>query len=256
MSTITRNTLAVLGAAVAFIIWLVATENAGSIYFPPLSAVLESVWDYWFTGQGQPHLLSSLLHLFVGLGIGIGLGFLLGLLIGQQRLVRIALIPALEFVRAIPATALIPFAMVVFGLGGSMKIFIIALGTFFPVLLNVIDGVRELPSESRDTARSFGIRGWQFQSRIVIPSVVPRLVAGIQIAIPLSLVLVVTSEMTGTNIGIGFVLIGAQQSFNQVSVWGAIVLLGILGILLSGAFSLVQRRILAWDRARTALGDR
>lgn len=255
MKSINRNVLAVLGAVVALAVWFLATENAGSIYFPPLIEVLGSVWEYWFTGAGQKHLVSSLANLFAGLGIGIVLGFLLGIVIGQQRLVRIALTPALEFVRAIPATALIPFAMVIFGLGPSMKIFIIALGTFFPVLLNVIDGVRELPEQSRDTARSFGIRGWQYQRRIMIPAVIPRLVAGIQIAIPLSLVLVVTSEMTGTNIGIGFVLIGAQQSFNQVSVWGAIVLLGILGILLSGAFTLVQRRILAWDRARNALGD-
>ena len=73
MKPITRNVLAVLGAVVALTVWFLTTEHAGSIYFPPLTEVLGSVWEYWFTGAGQKHLVSSLANLFAGLGIGIAL---------------------------------------------------------------------------------------------------------------------------------------------------------------------------------------
>lgn len=247
--------LSVLGAATAVGAWWAASAGSTQLYFPPLPKVLESVWGYWIVGDGSTHLASSLVNLAAGLTIGILAGVLLGLLIGQSPAVRTALTPPLEFVRAIPATALIPFAMVVFGLGPTMKIFIIALGTLFPVLLNVIDGVRSIPRESLDTARSFGIRGWQRQWRIVLPAVLPRAAAGIQIAVPLSLVLTVTSEMTGSSVGIGYVLVTAQNSFNQVAVWAAIVLLGLLGVLLNLGFTAAEHRLLAWDKGLHRIGE-
>lgn len=246
--------ISVLGVVVAVAIWWITSASAGSLYYPPMPDVIEAVWSYWLAGDGGEHLASSLTNLFSGLAIGIVAGIVLGLVIGQNRWIRTALTPPLEFVRAIPGTALIPFAMVVFGLGPTMKIFIIALGTFFPILLNVIDGVRGLSRESLDTARSFGIRGWQKQRRVVIPATLPRAAAGIKIAIPLALVLVVTSEMTGSDTGIGFVLVTAQNSFNQVSVWAAIVLLGVLGVVLNWLFTLLEDRVLAWDKGLHRIG--
>ncbi|MGO1592692.1 MAG: ABC transporter permease [Ancrocorticia sp.] len=240
--------LGLTGAILIIAIWWVTSSNAKEIYFPPLPDILTSVWEYWLTGEGQEHLFSSLSNLAVGLTLGILAGIVVGLVVGQIRLVRTGLTPPLEFVRAIPATALIPFAMVIFGLGDSMKIFIIALGTFFPVLLNVIDGARSIPRESHDTAKSFGITGVTKQLNVVLPAVTPRAVAGITVAIPLSLVLVVTSEMTGSAQGIGYFLITAQNSFDQTGVWGVIIILGLLGMILTSILSLIERRLLAWDR--------
>ncbi len=240
--------LGLLGALSVLAIWWVTSSGAKEIYFPPLPDILSSVWDYWLAGEGREQLASSLSNLTVGLTVGIVAGIVVGLIIGQIRLVRTGLTPPLEFVRAIPATALIPFAMVIFGLGDTMKIFIIALGTFFPVLLNVIDGARSIPRESHDTARSFGITGLTKQLNVVLPAVTPRAVAGITVAIPLSLVLVVTSEMTGSSQGIGYFLITAQNSFNQTAVWGVIIILGLLGMILTSIFGLIERRLLAWDR--------
>ncbi|MGO1638612.1 ABC transporter permease [Ancrocorticia populi] len=240
--------LGMLGALSAIAIWWFASSSSNQIYFPPLPDVSTSVWEYWLAGEGRSNLTSSLTNLAIGLGCGIVAGIVVGLIIGQIRLVRTGLTPPFEFIRAIPATALIPFAMVIFGLGDSMKIFIIALGTFFPVLLNVIDGARSIPRESHDTARSFGITGLTKQLNVVLPAVTPRAVAGITVAIPLSLVLVVTSEMTGSSEGIGYFLVTAQNSFNQTAVWGVIIILGLLGTVLTSIFGLIERRLLAWDR--------
>lgn len=237
-----RRTLAgLLGAVLAVVIWWVASAGSTNPFFPPLPRVLENLVEYWLGGAGTDHLLDSVRNLAVGLGLAVVLGIGLGMLIGQVRVLDRAISPTFEFVRAIPATALLPFAMVLFGLGTSMKIFIIALGCFFPILLNVIDGCRQLPATLLDTTRSFGITGWFRQLNVVGPAIYPRAAAGIRIAIPLALILVVTSEMTGSSVGIGFVLTTAQNSFNLVAVWSAILLLGVLGVVLNLLFGAVER---------------
>ncbi|OYN91106.1 ABC transporter permease [Parenemella sanctibonifatiensis] len=238
----------IIGTAVLVAVWAISSVAADDIYYPPLPEVIAGVVEFWFTGPGAEDLASSMRNVGLGFIIGAAAAVLLGLVIGQLWWVRTALTPGLEFIRAIPATALIPFAMVIFGLGDTMKVIIIALGAFFPILLTVIDGARSVSQEAIDTAKAYQINGLSRQLRVIIPSVLPRAVAGIRIAIPLALIVMVTSEMTGSSVGIGTVLIEAQDSFNQVSVWAVIVLLGLLGMVLNGLFWLVERRILGWHR--------
>lgn len=250
MSRATRlNLLKVLGAVLTVGIWWLTSAGSTNIYYPPMTDVLTGVVDYWFAGPGAEHLSSSLANLFVGLAIAIALGIGVGLLVGQARVVDRAVSPAFEFIRAIPATALVPFAMVLFGLGVPMKIFIIALGCFFPILLNVVDACRALPPQLHDTTRSFNMRGAFRQVFVVLPAISPRAATGIRVAIPLGLILVVTSEMTGSNLGIGYILTTAQSSFNLSAVWGAIVILGALGVVLNLIFGAVERRSLRWHYA-------
>lgn len=243
MNRRTRALLGLLGAVLAVVVWWATSEGSTNPYYPPLSRVLDSLVEFWLGGAGTPHLVDSVRNVFVGLGIAVVLGIGLGMLIGQVRLLDQAISPTFEFVRAIPATALIPVAMVLFGLGTSMKVVIIALGCFFPILLNVVDGCRQLPPTLRDTTRSFGITGWFRQLYVVAPAIYPRASAGIRIAIPLALILVVTSEMTGSSIGIGYILNTAQNTFNLVAVWAAILLLGVLGVTLNLLFGAVERLI-------------
>lgn len=243
-----------LGAITAVVVWWFASAASRSPYVPSLERVLDSAVSYWVTGAGQQDLVSSLTNLFVGLGLAIGLGVAGGLLIGQNRLLDRAVSPSLEFVRAIPATALLPFAMVVFGIGTGMQIFLITLGCLFPILLNVVDGCRQVPATLHETTAGFGITGWYRQVFVILPAVSARAAAGIRIAIPLGLILVVTSEMVGTTVGIGSVLNNAQNSFNFVAVWSAVLILGVLGVVLNTVFAAIERRALRWydnERARS-----
>jgi ABC-type nitrate/sulfonate/bicarbonate transport system permease component len=169
-----------------------------------------------------------------------------GLLIGGSRLLSIAFGPIIEFARAIPSTALIPFALLLLGLGDDMKVFLITFGTLWPILLNTIDGVRSIDPTLRDTASVYQIRGWARVSRVLLPSVAPRIATGIRIAIPISLILVVTSELVGSSVGIGFVIVDAQATFRLLDMWSGILMLGILGFVISWLFGLIERRLLRW----------
>jgi ABC-type nitrate/sulfonate/bicarbonate transport system permease component len=230
-----RFVLGLLGVVTALAVWYLATVDSTNIYFPALDRIVAEAAEYWTSEAGVHNLLASLKTLFAGLAIGI--------VIGQLSIVERVVSPALEFVRAIPATALIPFAMMLFGVGTNMKIFLIALGCVWPVLLSTADGARAVDRTLADSARAFQITGLQRQRYIVLPATTPRILVGIRIAIPIGLILMVTSEMVGSREGLGYVITQAQSSFRLLEMWSGILLLGVLGFVLTFLYSLLERRL-------------
>ncbi|MGI6879223.1 ABC transporter permease [Microbacterium sp. gxy059] len=242
-----RAILSFIGAVGAIAAWFLLSRGSENPYFPPLEAILAEAWSTWTSPEGIGHIGASLRTLGAGLGIAVLCGIVLGLAVGQSALVERTVSPTLEFVRAIPATALLPFAMMLFGVSSEMKIFLIALGCVWPILLNTADGARRIDSTLRASARTFHIAGMQKQLYVVLPSVLPRILVGIRLAIPLSLILMVTSEMVGVHQGLGFVITQAQATFKLLTMWSGILVLGLLGFLLTFLYSLVERRLLRWS---------
>lgn len=238
-----RFVLGLLGVLTALAIWYLATVDSTNIYFPALDRIVAEAAEYWTSEAGVHNLLASLKTLFAGLAIAIVAGIVIGLVIGQLSIVERVVSPALEFVRAIPATALIPFAMMLFGVGTNMKIFLIALGCVWPVLLSTADGARAVDRTLADSARAFQITGLQRQRYIVLPAATPPILVGIRIAIPIGLILMVTSEMVGSREGLGYVITQAQSSFRLLEMWSGILLLGVLGFVLTFLYSLLERRL-------------
>jgi ABC-type nitrate/sulfonate/bicarbonate transport system permease component len=234
-----RFVLGLLGVVTALAVWYLATVDSTNIYFPALDRIVAEAAEYWTSEAGVHNLLASLKTLFAGLAIAI----VVGIVIGQLSIVERVVSPALEFVRAIPATALIPFAMMLFGVGTNMKIFLIALGCVWPVLLSTADGARAVDRTLADSARAFQITGLQRQRYIVLPATTPRILVGIRIAIPIGLILMVTSEMVGSREGLGYVITQAQSSFRLLEMWSGILLLGVLGFVLTFLYSLLERRL-------------
>jgi ABC-type nitrate/sulfonate/bicarbonate transport system permease component len=227
-------------------VWTAITVASPNIFFPTPLAIADRAGEFWTSEEGLLNLRSSLGNLFAGLGLATLIGVVGGLLIGGSRLLSIAFGPIIEFARAIPSTALIPFALLLLGLGDDMKVFLITFGTLWPILLNTIDGVRSIDPTLRDTASVYQIRGWARVSRVLLPAVAPRIATGIRIAIPISLILVVTSELVGSSVGIGFVIVDAQATFRLLDMWSGILMLGILGFVISWLFGLIERRLLRW----------
>ncbi|MGE2834893.1 ABC transporter permease [Mycobacterium sp. SMC-4] len=241
-----RAGLGGLGAVGALGAWFVLSARSDTAYFPALSAILEEAIEYWTTPEGLANITASLTTLGAGLAVAVIVGVAAGLLIGQLPIVEQTMSPTLEFARAIPSTALIPFAMMLFGVGAEMKVFLIALGCVWPVLLSTADGARRLDATMVASARAFHIRGVRRQLYVVLPAVLPRILVGVRIAIPLSLILMVTSEMVGAREGLGFVITQAQATFQLQTMWSGILALGILGFLMTALYALAERRLLRW----------
>jgi ABC-type nitrate/sulfonate/bicarbonate transport system permease component len=233
----------------AFALWAALSAGSESVYFPPLSRILERFSENWLFERVPTDLLPSLERLALGYGAAAVLGIGVGVALGSSRHARRAMQPLLEFLRAIPPPALIPFALLVFGLGNDEKVFIIVLGCVWPILLSTIDGVAGIDPVTRDTVDVYGLRGIRRVTHVVLPASAPRIAAGMRTSLSLAVILMVVSEMVGSTDGVGYFIVQAQRSFAMADMWSGIILLALLGYALNALFELAEARVLRWHRA-------
>ena len=228
------------------------TASADSYYYPPLGDVFTAFADTWVFERFSEDVLPSLGRLAAGYVIAAVLGVGLGVLLGLNPTLRRMASPVVEFLRAIPAPALIPFAILVLGVENDAKIFLIAVVCVFPILLNAIDGVAGVEPTLLDTARVYRIGRLDRLRYVVLPAAAPQIFAGLRTSLSLSLILMVISEMVASSNGIGYFILQSQRSFAITEMWSGILLLGLLGYLFNAVFTLVERRVLAWHTGARA----
>jgi ABC-type nitrate/sulfonate/bicarbonate transport system permease component len=234
------------------VLWGVWSASGDTFYFPPLTDILEKFQELWLFDRVGSDVVPSLERLFMGYVIACVVAVAVGIPLGLSPLLRRATSPIVEFLRAIPPPALLPFAIVVLGVGNTGKVFLIAFVCLWPVLLNTIDGVTGIDPTLRETARSYGVSGRDRLLRIVLPAASPQIFAGMRTSLSLALILMVISEMVASTNGIGFFVLQSQRSFAIPEMWAGILLLGLLGYALNLIFMLVERRVLAWHRGARA----
>ena len=229
---------------------LLAVWSAGehSYYYPPLGDVFQSFADTWVFERVGSDVLPSLARMTAGLAIALVVGVALGTLLGRSRRARLAATPLVEFLRATPPTALLPVAIVALGVGNSMKVFVIAFGCVWPILLNTIDGVAGVDPVLDDTAGAYRVSRRDRIRHVVLPAAGPQIFAGIRLAVFLALILMVVSEMVAGTNGIGHFILESQRTFDIAQMWSGILLLGLLGYAMNGGTLLVERRLLRWHR--------
>jgi ABC-type nitrate/sulfonate/bicarbonate transport system permease component len=238
-----------LGVVALLAAW---TARQDSYLFPPLGVVLATFTDTWLFERVGGDVVPSLSRMGIGLVLAVVGGVALGLPLGRLPWLRRAATPIIEFLRAIPPPALLPFAIVAVGVGDGMKSLVIAAVCVWPVLLNTIDGAAGLDLTLEDTMRAYRIGQWDRLLRVVLPAAAPQIFAGVRLAVSLALILMVISEMVASSDGIGFFILQSQRTFAIPEMWSGILLLGILGYALNGAVVLVERRLLRWHRGKHA----
>jgi ABC-type nitrate/sulfonate/bicarbonate transport system permease component len=231
---------------VILVVWWFASANSVSPFFPPLRLILQTFVDAWLGDRVLSDIVPSLVRLVVGFLIAVVVGVLLGSLLGRFRIVAYALNPVLQFFRSLPATALIPVAVVLLGIGDTPKIALIAFVSSFPILLNTIDGVRNIDPVIEDVCRSFRLNKLQRFRWVQLHAASPQVISGMRVALSLAFVVMVSSEMLGATNGMGYVTLLAQQGFQITLMWSGLILLGLLGLLVNGIFVLVERKLLRW----------
>ncbi len=246
--------LLVIAAAVAG--WQLGTEAADSPYFLPPSAIASSMYHRWFSGPAShlwltsdatANLLPSLGRMLGGWAIAALAGIALGVAIGRLPLLADLTEPVIHFGRAVPPPTLVPVFLFAFKIGTPMEVAAVIFGVIWPVLLNSIDGARNVHPVHMETARAFRVSPVQRLVRIILPGAAPKIFAGLRLSLALALVMMVISEFAGSTNGIGNEMLTAQSTFDISLMWAVILLLGLLGIILNAAFALVEHRILAWQ---------
>jgi ABC-type nitrate/sulfonate/bicarbonate transport system permease component len=239
------------------VLWQLGASAAHSLFFPPPSEIVAHIRALWLSGPADHLFLTravgkdivpSLERTFLGWSIAVVAGIVAGVAIGRSRALSQFVNPTLQFIRSTPGPALVPVFLLLLGTGSTMRVALIAFGSVWPVLLNTIDGVRSVDAVQLDTARAFSLPPLARLRHIVVPAALPRIFAGMRVAIALSLILMVVSELVASTDGIGHAISDAQHAFLLPDMWAGIVLIGFLGYALNAIFVAVEHRVLFWHR--------
>ena len=220
-------------------------------YAMPLTAYDPAQGSYlaWiFSGELLHDTMGSMYRVVVGFVVGAGLALPLGLLMGSSRRAYAWLNPMMQVLRPIPPIAYIPLAILWFGLGNAPAVFLIALGAFFPVLMNTIAGVRQVDGIYIRAARNLGASQSTMFLRVMLPAAVPYILSGVRIGIGTAFIVVIVSEMIAVSNGLGFRILEAREYFWSDKIIAGMISIGLLGLMIDIAMNKLNNHLLRWHR--------
>ncbi|HTU02667.1 MAG TPA: ABC transporter permease [Candidatus Sulfotelmatobacter sp.] len=236
-----------------------------ALVLPPPTAVAARWWAYllpahlydpasgswlaWALSGELPHdAAASLFRIALGFTLGASPALPLGPVMGAWPLAHALFNPVLRILRPIPPIAFIPLAILWFGLGSPPALFLIALGAFFPVLMNTIAGVRAVDSIYLRAARNLGAGQWTLFRRIVIPAAMPFVLTGIRVGIGVAFIVVIVAEMIAVNSGLGYRILEAREYFWSDKVIAGMISIGLCGLGIDLGMSRLNGWLLRWHR--------
>lgn len=185
----------------------------------------------------------------IGLTVATLAAVVLGTIVGLVPVLRRATHTMVEFLRPIPSVALIPLAVLMFGLQMRAALVIIVYASFWQVFVQVIYGVADVDTVARDTARSFGLTRRERLSYLVLPTALPYLMTGLRLAAAVALILAITAEMVIGNPGLGRMIELSRSAGDAVGLYALVVVTGLLGLSVNIVFRFIERRSLGWHQS-------
>ncbi len=241
------------------ICWWLATDVFGApAYIVPapeqvLRALINGLGRApWDTGGYWYHAGVTVWEALLGLAIGSVLGAILGFAICHWPILGRSWYPYIVGFQSLPKVALAPLMVVWFGFGLQGKVFITAVITFFPVLVNTMAGYQSVEPERIELARSCNASEWHLLSKIILPSCLPFLFAGLSVASVLAILGAVVGEFVGASAGLGMLLMQYDQQMELAPMFAVILLLAVIGYLMNYAMQLFERRYCFWAQRMNA----
>lgn len=212
------------------------------IVVPP-QVLLRTFLELWSHGELPGHLAGSLSRLAVGYGIGAAIGIFLGALMGLSRQAEAYILPSFHILRQLPTIALIPAFIMIFGVGETVKIVLVAKAVALPVALATFDGVRGVPRVYFDVGRIFRVGPAPFFLKVIVPAVVPPVATGLRIALARAWMVLVGAELLVADSGLGQLMEWGRQTFRIDIVLVGVVLTGLIGFALDKGFRTGERAL-------------
>jgi sulfonate transport system permease protein len=212
---------------------------------PPPSEVARTLIE--LAGNGLlGHVLVSVLRVAAGFALGAVLGVAVGSLVGLSRRAESFLDPSFQCLRAIPSLAWVPLLLLWLGIDETPKVVLIALGSFFPVYLNLVSSIHNVDRKWIEVGQMYGLQGLGLVRRILLPAALPGLFTGLRTGLSLSWMFLVAAELIAATRGIGYLLSDGRETGRPDIVLAAIVLLAVLGKISDSALKWVENRLLRW----------
>jgi ABC-type nitrate/sulfonate/bicarbonate transport system permease component len=246
-----RGAGAALFAAALLLLWQLLADRQfiSPVFFPSPSRTLAELYRQVVQGDLWRPLEATAYRMFYGWALASLAGVALGAAIGFSRTARDYLEPLLEFMRPLPASAVIPAAVLFFGFSNTMTVAVIAFGAVWPVLLGSLHGFVSIEPQLADVSAALRLSRLQSFVKIAVPNALPDILAGARVSLAISLILAVVTEMQASQTGLGQNILLAQRSFRSPELYAGVVTLGIMGFAINHGIVLLERRLLRWRGA-------
>jgi ABC-type nitrate/sulfonate/bicarbonate transport system permease component len=234
--------------ALALLLWqgVLWAGWVSPVFLPSPMSVVAALINLAVSGELWRHLSISLWRIGAGWALGTVAGLALGLAMGLYSLARSVGLPFVSALFPIPKIALLPLLILWLGIGEPAKVATIALGVFFPTVIATFSGVDAVPRGLIRMAQSFDMPAHGIIAKIVLPGALPGILAGFRISASTALLLVVAAEMIGAERGIGAFVLAAGNLMQTDQLMAGVAVLSLLGLLIGGGLSLLERRLLRW----------
>ena len=239
------------GVLVLLLLWEVVVR-AGAVpadYLPPPSVVFPQLAAMLMDPAFRLAVVATVLSWAIALALAVGIAVPAGLALASVPWLRVASRTVVEFLRPIPAVALVPLLVVSVGGGPTTKIALAVFAGLWPILFNTMYAFNEIEPLQVDTARVFGVGRLQVLTRVALPSVAPFVLTGVRLSAAIGLAVVISAEMlTGASGGIGqFILAAASGATRMDRVLAGVVVAGVLGYVINAALERAHRRWFGWQ---------
>jgi len=196
----------------------------------------------------QGHVAASLVRVFTGFAIALVIGVPLGIFIGYSKKLEAAVDPLVELIRPIPPLAWLPLAIIWFGIGLASQAYIIALGAFFPIVLNTVSGVKSVDPRLIEAARTLGAGPRTVLARVLVPGAMPSIFTGVRIGMGIAWMSLIAAELVSVQngYGLGYMIMTARDLARYDLLVAGMVVIGILGYLFDWLIRLLEKRTLSW----------
>lgn len=247
---VARQSGAVISILFVLLIWTLfsALNIMPQAILPSPASVWLATVEMAENGTLGRDLTVSLSRAAIGFSIGTSLGVLVGLLTGRLALMQVLLAPALTLLRPIPAIALVPLAIVWFGIGEGSKYFVISYTVFLTVWFNTHHGMQYVPDIYLRASRSLGVSRVREFLTVIIPAAAPYILAGIRLGVALAFLSLVAAELSGASSGIGYRLQEARQYIRTDRMFSLLIILGILGSVADVIVQRIGQRLVHWQQ--------
>ena len=231
--------------------WQIASSLGliGNRLMPAPIDVLRAFWDKAGNGELALNIAVSGQRALAGLLVGGSIGFVLGLANGVSRLSHALTDTTLQMVRTIPNLALIPLVILWFGIGEEAKLFLTALGVFFPIYLNTLHGVRNVDPQLIEMGRVYGMNGWTLFRKVIFPGALPSIFVGLRFSLGIMWLTLIVAEGMAASAGIGHMANQAREFMMTDVVVLALLIYALLGKLADWIAKTLESLTLQWHPA-------
>lgn len=215
-------------------------------FFPPPSRIFNTLVTLTQSGELWKNTWASLQRLFWGALIGGIPALLLGISMGIYRPLRAAIEPLVAATYPVPKSAILPLILLIFGLGEASKIAMVAIGVFYPVLINAVAGVLQINRIYLDVGKNFNAGRWQVLSTIALPGALPLIMTGLKLGIGMGLILIAIAEMVGAKSGLGYMIWNAWEILSVETMYVGLLVIAVLGYVFTLLLNELERWIIPW----------